>query len=86
MRDKGNDPTYKCWAYMVRGCDDPTRKGYAKIGGAGIGYCKKWATFKGFLSDMGEKPAKSILTRVDVDRGFCPSNCYWHMVDNWELR
>lgn len=36
-----------------------------------------WKNFKVFLADMGEKPASSILLRLDTQKPFSKDNCEW---------
>ena len=45
--------------------------------GRGIEVYKRWYSFEAFLSDMGEKPHKLILARIDKTRGYFPDNCHW---------
>ena len=68
--------TYRRWADMKRRCDTSTsnRKIYFD---RGIKYCKKWATFEGFLEDMGECPSGYSLDRIDNDKGYTKLNCRW---------
>jgi len=70
-------PTYISWTNMVDRCCDTTNKRFAHYGGRGIRVCDEWMKFDGFLKDMGARPDKLTLERVDVDGNYEPSNCKW---------
>lgn len=38
---------------------------------------ERWKTFDAFLLDMGEKPKKATLMRVDNELGYFKANCIW---------
>jgi hypothetical protein len=70
--------TYRSWESMCRRCltvkeDHPDFKLYK---GRGIQICERWLKFDNFLADMGERPEKMSLDRIDVN-GNCPENCKW---------
>lgn len=70
-------PTYIAWRNMKARCDDPNHQAYANYKARGINYCAEWATFEGFLKDMGECPEGLTLNRVDVNKGYDLNNCEW---------
>lgn len=39
--------------------------------------CQRWDLYENFLADMGVRPARLILDRIDNDRGYEPGNCRW---------
>ena len=40
--------------------------------------CDDWRySFENFYKDMGERPAGYSIERMDVNRGYEPSNCIW---------
>lgn len=62
---------------MKSRCDNPNQDNYAAYGGRGITYCARWAFFKNFLADMGERPEGHELDRKDVNKDYDPDNCRW---------
>lgn len=75
-------PTYSVWANMNQRTTNPNRPDYIHYGGRGIGVCDRWVVSKGgsfenFLLDMGEKPDKLSLERLNNDEDYSPENCVW---------
>lgn len=67
-------PTYQSWKAMKARCDNSQVKSH---GARGIKYDPRWAEFKNFLEDMGERPAGTSLDRINVFGGYFKSNCRW---------
>lgn len=73
-----NDPTYKTWVHMVSRCYNPKDEAYNRYGNQGITVCNRWReSFWNFLADMGEKPDRLTLDRIDSTRSYEPENCRW---------
>lgn len=73
-------PTRQSYEDMIRRCSDSTRKDHRWYVDRGIRVCDRWlgdGGFLNFLSDMGEKPAKMTLDRINPDGNYEPSNCRW---------
>jgi hypothetical protein len=69
--------TYVAWVNMKGRCSNPFRPDYKNYGGRGITYDPSWERFETFLADMGEKPSRMTLERVDNAKGYSKDNCKW---------
>jgi len=70
-------PTYRIWNGMITRCHNPNVHKYPEYGGRGITVCERWRKFKNFFEDMGERPGKLQLDRIDNDKGYFKENCRW---------
>ena len=71
-------PTYSVWLNMKNRCYNQSLKDYKNYGERGIKVCDSWKeNFINFLADMGRKPEKLMLERVDNSKGYSPDNCRW---------
>ena len=52
-------------------------KQYHDYGGAGVTVCTRWHQFENFFADMGLRPDKMSLDRIDPFGNYELSNCKW---------
>lgn len=69
---------------MIRRCYDQSHPGFHKYGGRGITVCDRWrfgeigrTGFDCFCEDMGARPQKLTIDRIDGTKGYFPDNCRW---------
>jgi hypothetical protein len=78
---KRHDPTYRAWQQINTFCSNAASPRFRDFGALGIAVCPAWTgDFEAFLTDMGERPAYTILTRLDSMSDFTPGNCLWAVV------
>lgn len=70
--------TYITWSSMLSRCFNKKNHSYERYGGVGITVCERWKkSFPNFLKDMGERPLKMTLDRIDNYKGYNKKNCRW---------
>ena len=68
--------TYKSWQSMKRRCYSENHDAYYRYGARGIKVCDRWLeSFENFYEDMGDRPDKCTLDRIDPNGNYEPSNC-----------
>lgn len=66
-------PTYRSWMSMRARCHSKfPEKSYK-----GIRVCRRWDNFTNFWDDMGERPPRTTLDRLNSGRGYSKENCRW---------
>ena len=66
---------------MLSRCYNPNATGYKNYGGRGITVCDSWRDcFENFLRDMGDRPEKMSLDRINNNDGYSKENCKWSTV------
>jgi hypothetical protein len=71
-------PEFQVWEGMKKRCLNSKQISYKYYGGRGISVCKRWGSFKNFLTDMGPRPtSKHTLERKNNKGNYTPINCKW---------
>lgn len=68
---------YHSWYNMKDRCTNRNNPQFKDYGGRGITYDPKWETFEGFYEDMGERPEKLTLDRINNNGNYEKGNCRW---------
>ena len=69
--------TYTSWLGILTRVDNVKDKRYKDYGGRGITVCDEWRDFSNVLFDMGERPERKSIDRIDNDGDYCYTNCQW---------
>jgi hypothetical protein len=68
---------YPTWVMMRSRCNRPKDTQYHNYGARGIRVCAEWDDFSVFVDQMGNRPERTTLDRINPNAGYSRENCRW---------
>lgn len=69
---------YTTWNCMIQRCTNSKNPSFKNYGGRGITVCDRWRnSYAAFIADMGRRPPKTSIDRINNDGNYELGNCRW---------
>lgn len=69
--------TRQSWKAMIQRCTNPNNESYQRYGGNHVVVCDRWFSFEKFLEDMGERPDRMTIDRINGSKIYSKETCKW---------
>jgi hypothetical protein len=82
VMDGKQSPTYNSWKNAKQRCHLQKATGFKYYGARDVQMCERWRdSFENFLADMGPRPERTTLGRLNDEGDYEPGNALWQTAE-----